>query len=116
MGLIDKWLRRREADWCRDCKCAMEKLRRRLFALPNVSVGHYVEHREPDYYRKNLYPVERKADIPSGMYACGAIQYRCPQCGRRITVLDPFLPVRDEEKHEGNVVYQAGELDDFLWR
>ena len=50
------------------------------------------------------------------MYACGAIQYRCPECTRRVTVLDPFLPVRDEEKHEGNIVFQAGELDDFLWR
>ncbi len=99
MGLIDRWLRQYQDDWCRSCKCAMEKHRKQLY-----------------YYKKNLHPVNRKADIPSGMYACGAIQYRCPQCGKRLTVLDPFLPVRDEEKHEGNIVFQAGELDDFLWR
>lgn len=46
---------------------------------------------------------------------CGAIQYRCPECGKRVTVMDPFLPVRGEEKHEGNVVFQNGELDEFLW-
>ena len=106
MGLIDRWLRQYQDDWCRNCKCAMEKHRKQLYALPNVSVGHYVERKEPDYYKKNLHPVNRKADI----------QYRCPQCGKRLTVLDPFLPVRDEEKHEGNIVFQAGELDDFLWR
>ena len=59
--------------------------------------------------------VDKKSDIPPGMYACGAIQYRCPECGKRVTVLDPFLPVRDEEKHEGTVVFRGGELDDFLW-
>ena len=115
MGLIDRWLRQYQDDWCRSCKCAMEKHRKQLYALPNVSVGHYVERKEPDYYKKNLHPVNRKADIPSGMYACGAIQYRCPQCGKRLTVLDPFLPVRDEEKHEGTIVFRNGELDDFLW-
>ena len=66
-------------------------------------------------YRKNLCKVEKKADIPAGMYACGAIQYRCPECGKRITLLDPFLPVRGEEKHEGNILFEKGELDEFLW-
>lgn len=116
MGLLDKWLRKYQDDWCKGCKCAMEKTRKQLFALPNVTVGHYTEHKDPGFYQKNLHIVERKADIPSGMYACGAIQYRCPECGRRVTVLDPFLPVRDEEKHEGNVVFENGELDEFLWR
>lgn len=113
---IDRLLRRLEADWCRPCKCSMEKLRRRLFALPELSVGCYRAHKEPDYYRENLHPVDRRSDIPAGMYACTATQYRCPQCGRRITVLDPFLPVRNEEKHEKPVVFEAGELDEFLWR
>ncbi len=115
MGLIGKWLRKYQDDWCRDCKREMEEARKQLFALPNVSVGHYTEHREPEFYEKNLYMVDKKADIPPGMYACGAIQYRCPECGKRVTVLDPFLPVRDEEKHEGSIVFRDGELDDFLW-
>lgn len=115
MGLIDKWLRKYQDDWCRDCGCAMEKQRKQLFALPNMTVGHYVERKDPAYYRKNLRMVDKKADIPSGIYACGAIRCRCPQCGKRVTVLDPFLPVRNEEKHEGNIVFSGGELDDFLW-
>ena len=115
MGLLDKLLAKFQDDWCGDCKCQMEKARKQLFALPGVSVGHYTQHQDPGFYRKNLYIVEKKADIPPGMYACGAIQYRCPECGKRVTVLDPFLPVRDEEKHEGNVMFEQGELDDFLW-
>lgn len=114
--LIDRWLRRLEPDWCRPCKCPMEKLRRRLFALPGMAVGRYKAHREPDYYRQALHPVDGRADIPPGMYACAATRYRCPRCGRQVTVLNPFLPVRKEEKHEKAVVFQAGELDDFLWR
>ena len=116
MGLVDKWMRKYQDHWCRECKCAMEKLRKELFALPNMTVGHYVEHKDAAYYRKNLRVVGKKADIPPGMYACGAIQYRCPECAKRVTVLDPFLPVRDEEKHEGSVVFRDGELDDFLWQ
>ena len=115
MGLIDKWLRKYQDDWCRDCKRAMEKNRKQLFALPDQSVGHYTEHKDPEYYKESLHLVDKKADIPPGMYAYGAIQYRCPECGKRVTVLDPFLPVRDEEKHEGSIVFQHGELDDFLW-
>ena len=116
MGLIDKWLRKYQDDWCRECGCAMEKARKQLFAMPGVSVGHYTEHKEPEFYRKNLYIVDKKADTPRGISAWGAIQYRCPECARRVTVLAPFLPVRDEEKHEGSVVFRGGELDDFLWQ
>ena len=115
MGLFDKLLAKYQDDWCGDCKCGMEKVRKQLFALPDMTVGHYVEHKDAGYYKRNLRMVDKKADIPSGMYACGAIQYRCPECARRVTVLDPFLPVRDEEKHEGTVVFRGGELDDFLW-
>lgn len=116
MGLFDKLFRKYQDNWCQDCKCYMEKQRKQLFAMPRVSVSHYVEHTDADFYKKNLCIVEKKADIPSGMYACGAIQYRCPECGRRATVLDPFLPVRDQEIHEGTVVFRGGELDDFLWQ
>ena len=85
MGLIDKWLRKYQDDWCKPCKCAMEKTHKQLFALPSMS-------------------------------ACGAIQYRCPECGKRVTVLDPVLPVRDEEKHEPSIRFEQGELDDLLVR
>lgn len=115
MGLIENWLRRRRNDWCRGCRQEMERAREQLFALPSVSVGHYEEHKEAEFYRENLYLVDTKADIPPGMYACGAIQYRCPKCGKTVTVLDPFLPVRAEEKHEGTIAFRNGELDDFLW-
>ena len=115
MGLFDKLLRKYQDDWCRDCKCAMEKNRKQLFALPDMTVGHYVRHEDAGYYRKHLRMVDKKADIPAGMYACGAIQYRCPECGKRLTKLDPFLPVRDEEKHETPILFEQGELDEFLW-
>lgn len=115
MGLLDKLLARFQDNWCGDCKCEMEKVRKRLFALPDMTVGHYVECKDPAYYKRELRAVDKKEDIPPGMYACGAIQYRCPECGKRVTVMDPFLPVRGEEKHEGNVVFQNGELDEFLW-
>lgn len=115
MGLLSNFVRRHQPDWCRECKREMEKAGKQLFALPNVSVGHYAEQTDPEFYRESLYAVDQKADIPAGMYACSAIQYRCPECGKRVTVLDPFLPVREEEKHEGTVIFRDGELDDFLW-
>ena len=116
MGLLDGFMKRHRPDWCRACRLDMEEDRRRLFALPCMSVGHYVEHTDPEFYEENLYAVTQRADIPPGMYACGAVQYRCSGCGRRVTMLDLFLPVRDQEKHEGSVVFQNGELDDVLWR
>lgn len=116
MGLFDKLFAKYQDDWCSECKCKMDKERKQLFALPGTTVGHYVEHTDPGFYQKNLYIVDKKADIPPGMYACGAILYRCQSCGRRVTVLDPFLPVRDEEKHEGTIAFKNGELDSFLWR
>lgn len=114
MGLLENFLRRNQPDWCRKCKRELERDGEQLFAIPKLSVGRYVEHTEPEFYRENLFAVEKKADIPAGMYACRAIQYRCPGCGRRVTALDMFLPVRDEEKHEGTVVFRDGELDGCL--
>lgn len=101
--------------WCRRCRRQMEQTNRQLFALPDMTVGHYREHTDPEYFRRNLRRVNRKADIPPGMYACAAIQYRCPKCGRHFTKLDVFLPVRDQEKHEPGLIFDNGELDQFLW-
>lgn len=115
MGLWENIVRRNQPNWCRKCKRELEVSGRRLFALPRVSVGRYMEHTDPEFYEENLYLVDRKEDIPPGMYACRAVQYRCPGCGKRVTVLNPFLPVREREKREGSVVFRGGELDDFLW-
>ena len=54
MGLFSRMLARLQDNWCRDCKREMEEARRRLFALPNQTVGHYVEHTDPGYYTEGL--------------------------------------------------------------
>ncbi|MDE5678921.1 MAG: hypothetical protein K2I01_00600, partial [Lachnospiraceae bacterium] len=74
-----------------------------------------VSHKEPEYYRKNLRAVSRKADIPTGMYACGLIAYQCPQCSHRAVKASIFLPVRDQEKTEEAILFEKGELDDLLF-
>jgi len=102
-------------DWCGVCAAQMEIQRRRLFAMPGMRVGHYVSHGEPEYFVKNLVAVERKAEIPVGMYACGLTAYRCPECGHRAVKAQVFLPVRDQEKPEEAFLFESGELDCLLW-
>lgn len=115
MGLFRKLREKFHDDWCSECTTEMEPIRRQLYALPTMMVGHYSSHSEPEYYKKHLIPVERKADIPTGMYACGITAYRCPQCGHRAVKLFVFLPVRGEEKGEQTLYFEQGEMDDFLW-
>lgn len=100
-------------DWCKKCYTKMEIFDRHLYMLP-MSVGHYVSHSDAVYYINNLYKVNRKADIPVGMYACGITRYTCGKCGYKLTKLSIFLPVRDQEKHEEFVYFDNGELDSFL--
>lgn len=114
MGLFDKLKAKLNGDWCNHCSMKMEESRRKLFALPTMSVGHYVDHVDAEYYLKNLLPVSKKADIPVGMYACGLIEYRCPQCGRTVVKACPFLPVRNEEKNEIAHVFENCELDELF--
>lgn len=102
-------------DWCSQCTAEMEVIRKQLYMMPQC-VGYYVCHEEPEYYKNNLTPVSKKADIPMGRYACGAIAYRCPNCGHRAVKLDIFLPVRGMEKREDARYYEHGEMDDFLWQ
>lgn len=102
-------------DWCSQCQKEMEVTRKQLYYLP-MTVGHYVSHTEPEYYKRNMTPVAKKADIPTGQYACGLIAYRCPDCGHRAVKLDIFLPVRGVEKWEDARYYENGEMDDFLWQ
>ena len=66
MGLFSKLFARLQDNWCKECKCEMEKVREQLFALPGMSVSHYVEHKDADYYKRSLRMVNRKEDIPAG--------------------------------------------------
>ncbi len=102
-------------DWCSACTAQMETVKRQLYAMPGQRVGHYVSHDKPEYYTQNLVPVVRKAEIPTGMYACGIVAYRCPECGHRAVKLTIFLPVRESEKVEQTLYFEHGELDAFLW-
>ena len=79
-----------------------------------MMVGHYVSHKDASYYKKNLVKVSKKADIPTGYYACGITKYHCPECQSERVKLSIFLPVRDVEKLEEVVFYENGELDDFI--
>ncbi len=115
MALFRKLRERFHDDWCSACTAPMEIIRKQLYAMPEQLVGHYTAHSQPEYYMEHLLPVERKAEIPTGMYACGIIGYRCPQCGHRAVKLSVFLPVRGEEKVEQNLYFEHGELDALLW-
>lgn len=102
-------------DWCTQCTAQMDVVKKQLFALPTMTVGHYVSHREAAYLIEHLVPVEKKAEIPTGMYACGLIGYRCPECGHRSVKAQVFLPVRDMEKTEEYILFDHGEVDWLLW-
>lgn len=100
-------------DCCTKCQTTMKLTKKQLFML-NITVGHYRSHKDPEYYKKNLIKVKRKADIPAGMYACGIKSYQCPKCGHQPVYLSIFLPVRDQEKYEDTIYFENGELDSFL--
>lgn len=113
MGLFRKARAVFHDDWCSRCQTVMDVTFKRLYALP-MTVGHYVSHKEPEYYKTHLSPVERKADIHTGGYACGIHAYRCPECGHRAVRLSIFLPVRGVEKPEEALYFEDGEMDDFI--
>ena len=100
-------------DWCSKCQSQMQEEKCQLYALP-VMVGHYSSHKDAEYYLENLHKVNCRTDIPTGMYACRLMGYRCPQCGHRAVKLSIFLPVRDQEKFEEGFYFENGELDDFI--
>lgn len=113
MGIFRKIRSIFHEDWCNLCQSKMDVLKEQLYALPDIMVGHYCSHKDPDYYRNHLVLVSDKSQIPAGIYACRIRCYRCPQCGRRRTELTLFLPVRDQEKLEELIFFDNGELDDF---
>lgn len=100
-------------DWCPTCNGEMSLYEKQLFLL-NETVSHYKEQRDPKYFIKNLVKVNRKSEIPPGMYACGIKTYWCSQCGKKIVFVQVFLPVRDMEKQEDAFYFENGELDQFL--
>ena len=115
MGIIRKMRAVFHEDWCNLCQSEMDVMHKQLYALPDMTVGHYSSHKDPDYYRKHLIPVDKKAQIPAGVYACGIHIYRCPKCGNRRTMLTLFLPVRDQEKVEEILYFDNGELDELIY-
>lgn len=114
MELFRRFREKFHDDWCGQCTQVMEVRRKQLYAMPEQLVGHYVSHTDPEYYKTHLTPVSRKSDIPIGMYACGLILYRCPNCGFTAVKVCVFLPVRGEEKLEEQLYFDKGELDDFV--
>jgi len=115
MGVFDTIKSKLRIDWCSSCHIEMDVEHKQLYALPDMTVGHYVRHENADYYKSHLIPIEKKAQLAPGVYACGLHVYRCSRCGRRVVNLTPFLPVRDQEKYEQNVAFENGELDDFIY-
>lgn len=113
MGFLRKARAVFHDDWCSQCQSEMEVLKKQLYMLP-MMVGHYISHSDAEYYKKNLILVSKKADIQTGMYACGIILYKCPKCCHRAVKLSIFLPVRDQEKQEEAFLFEKGEFDDFL--
>lgn len=113
MGLFRKVRGIFHDDWCSQCQSEMDVIYKQLFTLPHIMVGHYINHDDASYYKKNLVKVSKKADIPTGVYACGMHAYHCPYCGHKAVKLTVFLPVREEEKIEQILYFDHGEMDDF---
>ena len=100
-------------DWCPICNHEMSLYDKQLFML-NETVSHYVSTRDVKYFEKNLIKVNKKSEIPPGIYACGVKTYWCSDCGKKIVLMQVFLPVRDYEKQEDAFYFENGELDQFL--
>lgn len=114
MGLLSRIKAAFRDDCCCECKQVMDVSFKQLFALPDQMVGHYVQHDQPNYYKTHLVKITKKADVPTGMYACGMHVYRCTNCGHKAVKLTIFLPVRNEEKVEQVLLFNHGEMDDFV--
>ena len=115
MGLIRKIKAKIFDKYCTQCQHEMNVTAPSLYALPELSVGHYVSHEDAAYYKKHMVAIQQKSQIPAGMYACNMYVYQCPQCGHRAVKLIVFLPVREEEKIEQGIYFDKGEMDDFAF-
>ena len=115
MGLIGKFKAKFLDKYCSKCQHEMNVVSQSLYALPDMSVGHYVRHEDAGYYKRHLVAIQQKSQIPAGLYACTVTAYSCPQCGHRAVKLMVFLPVREEEKREQGLYFENGEMDDFAF-
>lgn len=113
MGIIKKFKAYFKDNACPECYEDMDIEKKQLFMFPAM-VGHYEHHDSPNFYINNMVPVSKKADIPTGVYACGAIKYTCPKCGKKVVKLSIFLPVRDQEKYEDTIFFFNGEVDELF--
>lgn len=101
-------------DWCQKCTNPMELKRKQLYMLPTMTVGHFEDIEDPNYYVQNLVKISKKAEIPAGFYACGTYLYHCPHCNKDIAKLTVFLPVRDQEQVDGAHLFEDATFIDFL--
>lgn len=113
MNIIKKIKSMFDDNICDKCGGVNDETYKQLYMLPQT-VGHYVSHKDPSYYKKNLIKVNKKADIPVGTYACGMIEFTCRECNRKCVRLVIFLPVRNQEKNEEVLYFFNGEFDDFM--
>lgn len=101
-------------DWCSQCTAQMDVSKKQMFALPTMTVGHFVSHREAEYPPEPG-PGGEEGGHTHGDVRLGLIGYRCPKCGHRAVKAQIFLPVRDMEKTEERVLFEHGEVDALLW-
>ena len=113
MGFLRKAKALFHDDWCQECLDPMILQKKQLFALP-MTVGHYVSHDNPAYYVQHTTPVAKKAEIPTGFYACGTYLYHCPKCGKTVVKIVNFLPVRDAEQVEEAFLYADKDLIRYI--
>ncbi len=66
-----------------------------LFLLP-LHFGETYEDSE-EFLRRNMQPIYKKEQIPTGMRACWLEVYRCERCENRQVKITDFLDVRGEE-------------------
>lgn len=101
-------------DHCTGCAVPMDTVKKQLYMLPNLIVGHYVAYDDPHFYESHMVQVNKKADIPTGFYACYAYVYQCPKCHKQVVKLKIFLPVRDQEQLEDTYLYEEPSLIKFV--
>lgn len=98
---------------CERCKVKMEKQNNpRLFLLPVYFGNNYAASSE--YYISNCVAINTVHQIPTGQRACRFWQLVCPQCGKRMVLVEDFLRVRDTEAVEKRELYDATELAKLL--
>lgn len=81
MGIIRKMRAVFHEDWCNLCQSEMDVMHKQLYALPDMTVGHYSSHKDPDYYRKHLIPVDKELKFPPGYMPAASTSTVVPNAG-----------------------------------